>query len=203
MVLTPEEWVRQHFIRFLLKEKSFPSALLQIEGGLSLNQTRKRSDILVYDNAGEKIMVIECKAPSVAITQATFDQAARYNSVYKAVCQTQTSKRPNNRKNTDFINVALNFGYVFVNKDGTNAIYQQSFANTAGLSGTRTITSTDDLTITTADHNDLNIAAAGTGEFVVNKAATQKNLPCSRLGDNLLKEEIHASLLTFFNTIQH
>ncbi|WP_205945741.1 type I restriction enzyme HsdR N-terminal domain-containing protein [Pedobacter frigiditerrae] len=84
LVLTPEEWVRQHFIRYLLKEKSFPSALLQIEGGLSLNQTRKRSDILVYDNQGEKIMVIECKAPSVAITQATFDQAARYNSVYKA-----------------------------------------------------------------------------------------------------------------------
>lgn len=84
LVLTPEEWVRQHFIRYLLKEKSFPSALLQIEGGLSLNQTRKRSDILVYDNLGEKIMVIECKAPSVPITQATFDQAARYNSVYKA-----------------------------------------------------------------------------------------------------------------------
>ena len=84
LVLTPEEWVRQHFIRFLLKEKKFPSTLLQIEGGLSLNQTRKRSDILVYDNLGEKIMVIECKAPAVAITQATFDQAARYNSVYKA-----------------------------------------------------------------------------------------------------------------------
>ena len=84
LVLTPEEWVRQHFIRYLLKEKNFPSALLQIEGGLSLNQTRKRSDILVYNIAGEKIMVIECKAPSVRITQATFDQAARYNSVYKA-----------------------------------------------------------------------------------------------------------------------
>ncbi|MFI5453716.1 type I restriction enzyme HsdR N-terminal domain-containing protein [Pedobacter sp. UC225_61] len=84
LVLTPEEWVRQHFIHYLIKEKNFPAALLQIEGGLSLNQTRKRSDILVYDNLGEKIMVIECKAPSVAITQATFDQAARYNSVYKA-----------------------------------------------------------------------------------------------------------------------
>jgi hypothetical protein len=84
LVLTPEEWVRQHFIHYLIKEKNFPAALLQIEGGLSLNQTRKRSDILVYDKLGEKIMVIECKAPSVAITQATFDQAARYNSVYKA-----------------------------------------------------------------------------------------------------------------------
>ncbi len=84
LVLTPEEWVRQHFIRYLIGEKGFPSALLQIEGGLSLNQTRKRSDILVYNNLGEKIMVIECKAPSVPITQSTFDQAARYNSVYKA-----------------------------------------------------------------------------------------------------------------------
>lgn len=83
LVLTPEEWVRQHFIQYLITEKKFPSTLLQIEGGLSLNQTKKRSDILVYDNLGEKIMVIECKAPSVAITQATFDQAARYNSVYK------------------------------------------------------------------------------------------------------------------------
>ncbi len=84
LVLTPEEWVRQHFIQYLIKEKGFPSALLQLEGGLNLNQTKKRSDILVYDNFGEKIMVIECKAPSVPITQATFDQAARYNSVYKA-----------------------------------------------------------------------------------------------------------------------
>lgn len=84
LVLTPEEWVRQHFIQYLITEKKFSATLLQIEGGLNLNQTKKRSDILVYNSAGEKIMVIECKAPSVAITQATFDQAARYNSVYKA-----------------------------------------------------------------------------------------------------------------------
>ena len=83
LVLTPEEWVRQHFIQYLIQEKQFPASLLQIEGGLNLNQTKKRSDILVYNNLGEKIMVIECKAPSVALTQATFDQAARYNSVYK------------------------------------------------------------------------------------------------------------------------
>ncbi|RZK43000.1 MAG: type I restriction enzyme HsdR N-terminal domain-containing protein [Pedobacter sp.] len=83
LVLTPEEWVRQHFIRHLLSDKNFPSTLLQIEGGLNLNQTKKRSDILVYTNLGDKIMVVECKAPSVPITQATFDQAARYNSVYK------------------------------------------------------------------------------------------------------------------------
>ncbi len=84
LVLTPEEWVRQHFIRYVISAKGFPSALLKIEGGLNLNQTRKRSDILVYNTLGEKIMIIECKAPHVPITQATFDQAARYNSVYKA-----------------------------------------------------------------------------------------------------------------------
>ncbi|WP_113639073.1 type I restriction enzyme HsdR N-terminal domain-containing protein [Nubsella zeaxanthinifaciens] len=84
LVLTPEEWVRQHFIKFLIKEKQFSPSLMQIEGGLNLNQTKKRSDILVYNQSGEKLMVIECKAPSVTITQATFDQAARYNSVYKA-----------------------------------------------------------------------------------------------------------------------
>jgi hypothetical protein len=84
LVLTPEEWVRQHFIRHLIGEKKFPASLLKIEGGLNLNQTKKRSDILVYNNLGEKIMVIECKAPSINITQATFDQAARYNSIYKA-----------------------------------------------------------------------------------------------------------------------
>lgn len=91
LVLTPEEWVRQHFICFLTKQKKFPATLLQIEGGLSLNQTKKRSDILVFNKLGEKIMVIECKAPSVNITQATFDQAARYNSVYKAPWLTVTN----------------------------------------------------------------------------------------------------------------
>lgn len=84
LVLTPEEWVRQHFVKHLVKNGEFPAALLKLEGGLSLNQTKKRSDILVYNNSGEKMMVIECKAPSVAITQATFDQAARYNAIYKA-----------------------------------------------------------------------------------------------------------------------
>lgn len=83
LVLTPEEWVRQHFVRHLITERNFPSSLLKLEGGLSLNQTRKRSDILVYNNLGQKLMVIECKAPSINITQSTFDQAARYNAVYK------------------------------------------------------------------------------------------------------------------------
>ncbi|RQO70632.1 restriction endonuclease subunit R [Pedobacter sp. KBW06] len=84
LVLTPEEWVRQHFIQYLILEKKFPKTLIQIEGGLNLNQLQKRSDIVIFNTSGERLMVIECKAPSVNITQAVFDQASRYNSVYKA-----------------------------------------------------------------------------------------------------------------------
>ncbi|WP_131538908.1 type I restriction enzyme HsdR N-terminal domain-containing protein [Pedobacter nototheniae] len=84
LVLTPEEWVRQHFIQNLIHQGKFPKTLIQIEGGLILNQLQKRSDILVYNTAGEKLMLIECKAPKVKITQSVFDQAARYNSVHQA-----------------------------------------------------------------------------------------------------------------------
>lgn len=84
LVLTPEEWVRQHFIQYLILEKKFPKSLIQIEGGLNLNQLQKRTDIVIFNTSGERIMVIECKAPAVKITQAVFDQAARYNSVHKA-----------------------------------------------------------------------------------------------------------------------
>ena len=83
LVLTPEEWVRQHFIQYLILEKKFPKSLIQIEGGLSLNQLQKRTDVVIFNSNGERIMVIECKAPAVKISQATFDQAARYNSVHK------------------------------------------------------------------------------------------------------------------------
>ncbi|MFC4210088.1 type I restriction enzyme HsdR N-terminal domain-containing protein [Pedobacter lithocola] len=84
LVLTPEEWVRQHFIKHLILEKKFPKSLIQIEGGLVLNQLQKRSDILVYNTAGNKLLLIECKAPKVKITQSVFDQAARYNSIHQA-----------------------------------------------------------------------------------------------------------------------
>jgi hypothetical protein len=84
LVLTPEEWVRQHFIQHLILHRKFPKSLIQVEGGLSLNKLQKRTDIVIFNNQGERLMIIECKAPSVKISQATFDQAARYNSVHKA-----------------------------------------------------------------------------------------------------------------------
>jgi len=79
VVLTPEEWVRQHFVQYLIKEKKYPRSLIKLEGGLRLNGQAKRSDIVVFNNRGEKILMVECKAPSVKITQKVFDQIARYN----------------------------------------------------------------------------------------------------------------------------
>ncbi|MES2873148.1 MAG: type I restriction enzyme HsdR N-terminal domain-containing protein, partial [Bacteroidota bacterium] len=83
LVLTPEEWVRQHFVQFLIQEKKYPRTLIKLEGGLKLNSLQKRSDILLFNSSGEKIILVECKAPSIKITQATFDQVARYNFVHQ------------------------------------------------------------------------------------------------------------------------
>jgi hypothetical protein len=83
LLLTPEEWVRQHLVKFLIEEKNYPRTLIKLEGGLKVNALRKRSDILVFNLRGEKVMLVECKAPAVKITQETFDQVARYNSVHR------------------------------------------------------------------------------------------------------------------------
>jgi len=83
LVLTPEEWVRQHFVQFLIREKKYPRSLIKLEGGLKLNSRQKRSDILIFNTSGEKIVLVECKAPSVKISQAAFDQVARYNAIHR------------------------------------------------------------------------------------------------------------------------
>jgi predicted type IV restriction endonuclease len=77
--LTPEEWVRQHVIRYLAEAKLFPMSLMSVEVQLEINTLKKRIDILVYDRFGKPLLIVECKAPSVKISQETFDQAARYN----------------------------------------------------------------------------------------------------------------------------
>jgi hypothetical protein len=77
--LTPEEWVRQNFIRFLIQEKKFPAALIAIETQILINGMKKRCDAIVYDNLMNPFLIIEFKSPSVAITQETFDQVAVYN----------------------------------------------------------------------------------------------------------------------------
>ena len=83
LVLTPEEWVRQHWVNHLIHGKRYPRALIKIEGGLILNTLAKRSDLVIYDTQGNKVLLAEFKAPSVKITQAAFEQIARYNMVYR------------------------------------------------------------------------------------------------------------------------
>ncbi|MGB3343797.1 MAG: type I restriction enzyme HsdR N-terminal domain-containing protein [Aequorivita sp.] len=79
VVLAPEEWVRLHVVQFLIKDKNYPKSLINIEKQLKLNQTTKRYDVVVFNNDGSIYLIVECKAPSIPITQLTFDQIAGYN----------------------------------------------------------------------------------------------------------------------------
>ncbi|MFZ4862998.1 type I restriction enzyme HsdR N-terminal domain-containing protein [Sphingobacterium sp. Mn56C] len=83
LLLTPEEWVRQHWVHFLHQFKKYPKTLMKIEGGLVLNDLQKRSDLLIYNTKGEKILLAEFKAPDVKITSKTFEQISNYNSIHK------------------------------------------------------------------------------------------------------------------------
>lgn len=83
VALTPEEWVRQHFINFLITEKHYPASLIANEIQISLNTQRKRCDSVVYDKTLTPLVIVEYKAPDVKITQDVFDQIARYNIVLK------------------------------------------------------------------------------------------------------------------------
>jgi len=82
VALTHEEWVRQHVLHHLAGEKSVPLSLIGVEVGLKLNSLVKRADIVVYARTGKPLMLVECKAPGVAVTQQVFDQAARYDMVF-------------------------------------------------------------------------------------------------------------------------
>ena len=82
--MTPEEWVRQNCIRFLEKEKKFNKSLIAVEKKVNLNNTTKRFDILVYDNDGSCVLLVECKAPNIKIKQNSFDQIIRYNQAINA-----------------------------------------------------------------------------------------------------------------------
>jgi hypothetical protein len=79
VILTPEEWVRQHTLHFLITEKKYPVSYINVEKQLLLNDSVKRYDIVIFKNDGDVEIIIECKAPSISINQVTFDQIARYN----------------------------------------------------------------------------------------------------------------------------
>jgi len=79
IILTPEEWVRQHFIEFLINEMKYPRSLFRIEGSLTYNRMQKRSDIIIHDRLGKPWLLIECKSPAIKLSQKAFNQVAVYN----------------------------------------------------------------------------------------------------------------------------
>lgn len=81
VALTPEEWVRQHFILYLHQQLLYPLELMQVEGSISLNGMSKRCDIVVYDSNVRPLIIVECKKETVPLTQKVIDQACRYNLV--------------------------------------------------------------------------------------------------------------------------
>jgi hypothetical protein len=84
MVLQPEEWVRQHCVRFLIEEKQYPKSLINVEKELKVNGLNKRYDIVIYNSDGSIHLIVECKSPKITINQDAFDQIARYNLTLNA-----------------------------------------------------------------------------------------------------------------------
>lgn len=107
IILTPEEWVRQHVVRFLMEEKKYPISLINVEKVLLVNGLKKRYDVVVFKPNGEIFILIECKAPEVKISQGVFDQIARYNMTLEA----------------DFLMVTNGLNHYFCNIDFENEKY--------------------------------------------------------------------------------
>ena len=84
LVLTPEEWVRQHAVAYLVDHLGYPRALVKSEGGQKVHGMARRFDVLAYDREGKPLLLMECKAPSVKITQGTFSQISAYNVTQRA-----------------------------------------------------------------------------------------------------------------------
>ena len=83
IIITPEEWVRQHVVQFLLQDKKYPKSHINVEKLLKINDLNKRYDVVVYNPDGSILILVECKAPEIKISQQTFDQIARYNLTLK------------------------------------------------------------------------------------------------------------------------
>ncbi|MBR5087550.1 MAG: type I restriction enzyme HsdR N-terminal domain-containing protein [Muribaculaceae bacterium] len=84
VTLTPEEWVRQNFVRYLIEEKEFPKELMNNEISITQNGIKRRCDTLVANREGDPLVIIEYKATNITLSQKTFDQIVRYNMVLRA-----------------------------------------------------------------------------------------------------------------------
>lgn len=78
-ILTPEEWVRQHTLHYLIEERGYPESLISVEKLVKVNDLNKRYDIIIYNPNGSIFLIVECKSAKVKITQEVFDQIAQYN----------------------------------------------------------------------------------------------------------------------------
>ncbi len=84
IALIPEEWVRQHFINYLIVDRKFPKGLIIVEYPMEINKVKHRADIVVFSSQGKPLVVVECKAPEVQISQSVIQQISRYNILLKA-----------------------------------------------------------------------------------------------------------------------
>ena len=109
VIVTPEEWVRQNFLLFLINDKKYPTSLLAIEKKIVFNSLTKRCDIVAYNNKGEALLIVECKAPDIDINQKTFDQIARYNMTLKVSYLIVSNGLKHYCCFIDFVNSAYHF----------------------------------------------------------------------------------------------
>ncbi|MCC9135929.1 type I restriction enzyme HsdR N-terminal domain-containing protein [Pontibacter silvestris] len=84
VVLTPEEWVRQHFLHYLIQALHYPKGLISVERGTTYNRLQKRTDLCVYDHHGKPHLLVECKAAHIPITQEVVKQVSVYNQTLQA-----------------------------------------------------------------------------------------------------------------------
>jgi len=107
--LTPEEWVRQNFAVYLVNEKSYPASRMMIEKSLKVNKMSKRCDILVCDDEGRSVLMVECKSPEIKIGQSTFEQVSVYNIAFKVKYLIITNGLQHYCCTVDFTNQTVNF----------------------------------------------------------------------------------------------
>ena len=107
VMLAPEEWVRQHIIHYLTKNKQYPLSVIAIEKKIIINKLTKRPDIIIFNSDGKPFIIVECKAPSINLNQHTFDQIARYNL----------------ELNADYLMVSNGLDHIYCSMDTQNEQY--------------------------------------------------------------------------------
>lgn len=109
VILQPEEWVRQHCVQYLIEIKGYPLSLINVEKELTINDLKKRYDIVVFNPDGSILIMVECKADKIKIDQTTFDQIARYNLALNAKYLMVTNGLNHYYCQMDFKNECYNF----------------------------------------------------------------------------------------------